>query len=193
MHTMIGLSVETSEPKKPILRNQLFLVNRDFQLKYTKAAVGVGILSTALTAVIILYPLFTFEILRIPRFLPWPIFATMGVAAFVNIAFLAFMGVFMTHRIAGPMYSLVKYIRLVGMGQWNGQMRLRDDDELRYVVRNFNEMIKELRYMGEKDLNDLRLIKEKLNNLDCDEETKQKLLELEERMQARISDKTSMI
>jgi len=38
------------------------------------------------------------------------------------------------------------------MGQWGELMRLRDDDELKYVVRNFNEMIEELQLMNEKDV-----------------------------------------
>jgi hypothetical protein len=97
---------------------RIFLVNRDFQLRYTRAAIGVGILSTALTTTIILYPLYTFEILRIPRFLPTPILATMAMACLVNIVFLAIMGIFVTHKIAGPMYSLVRHFRLVGMARF---------------------------------------------------------------------------
>lgn len=168
--------------RKPMIKNQLFLINRDFQLKYTKAAVGVGILSTVLTAVIILYPLFAFEILRIPHFLPWPIFTTMAVATLVNISFLALMGVFVTHRIAGPMYSLVKHIRLVGLGQWGIQMKLRDDDELKFVVRNFNEMILELKQMGTNDYEDIKAVKAAI----VGKETEENILALISKMELKI-------
>ncbi|MCX6129316.1 MAG: hypothetical protein NTX25_09680, partial [Proteobacteria bacterium] len=58
-------------------KQRLILINRDFQFRYTGAAVLVGLLSTTLTCSVILYPLYQFEILRIPRFLPWPILIVM--------------------------------------------------------------------------------------------------------------------
>src|SRR6186997_212279 len=96
---------------KPTKR--IYLINRDFQMRYTLAAVVVGLLSTILTLIILLVPLYTFEILQIPRFLPLPIFGIMAMAAFVNILSVGLMGVFITHRIAGPMYSLVRSFRRI--------------------------------------------------------------------------------
>ncbi|MEZ4743543.1 MAG: hypothetical protein R3B45_14045 [Bdellovibrionota bacterium] len=136
-------------------RKKIFLVNRDFQLRYTKAAVGVGILSTLLTAVIILYPLYTFEIIRIVGFLPTPIFVAMVIAALINIIFLALLGIIVTHKIAGPMYSLVRHMRLIGMGNWHSLMRIREDDDLKFIVRNFNEMLQQLQKIGSGDLKKL--------------------------------------
>jgi methyl-accepting chemotaxis protein len=155
-------------------RKKIFLVNRDFQLRYTKAAVGVGILSTALTAALILYPLYTFEIIRIAGFLPAPILGGMVVAAVINIAFLALMGIIVTHKIAGPMYSLVRHIRMIGMGQWEELMRQRDGDDLRFVVRNFNEMITELQGMTENDISEMDALIDSLSKLNgCDEQIAQ--------------------
>ena len=159
---------------------KIFLVNRDFQLRYTKSAVVIGLLSTFLTSVVILYPLYQFQILRIPRFLPLPILFAMVLAALINIAIIAVMGILMTHRIAGPMYSLVRSMRLVGLGRFNGTMRLRNDDDLRFVVRNFNDMTAALRELTSEDLQE---IKDEIVHLEQFEQNQQ-VEELKQNLQA---------
>ena len=72
-------------------------------MRYTKSAVVIGLVSTFLTSVVILYPLYQFQILRIPKFLPIPILFAMILAAVINIAIIGVMGILMPHRIAGPM------------------------------------------------------------------------------------------
>ena len=142
---------------------KIFLVNRDFQMRYTKSAVVIGLVSTFLTSVVILYPLYQFQILRIPKFLPIPILFAMILAAVINIAIIGVMGILMTHRIAGPMYSLVRSMRVVSLGRFNGTMRLRNDDDLKFVVRNFNDMTAALRSLT---TDDLQTIKNELGMLD---------------------------
>jgi HAMP domain-containing protein len=130
---------------------RIYLVNRDFQLRYAYAAAIVGLLSTLVTSCLILYPLYQFEILRIPRFLPWPILLIMLSAAFFNIALVGFLAIHVTHRLAGPMYSLVRQMRHVESGRWNGTLKIRQGDDLKYVVRNFNEMLSSLKSSAEED------------------------------------------
>ncbi|MFK7822883.1 MAG: hypothetical protein AB8G05_01915 [Oligoflexales bacterium] len=168
----------TSRNKKG--HKKIFLVNRDFQMRYTKSAVVVGLVSTFLTTVVILYPLYQFQILRIPRFLPLPILIAMALAAVINISMIAVMGILMTHRIAGPMYSLVRSLRMVSLGKFNGTMRLRDDDDLRFVVRNFNDMTAALRSLTSEDL---QTIKKDLELLEQLEQNRQ-VEELKENLQA---------
>jgi methyl-accepting chemotaxis protein len=168
---------------------KIFLVNRDFQLRYTRAAIGVGILSTILTAVVILYPLYAFEILRIASFLPVPILATMAFACLINMTFLGAMGIIVTHKMAGPMYSLVRHFRVVAMGRFTEPMRLREDDELKFVVRNFNEMVEELKGAALIDvqiLDDL-LVKIAVCNSDSDRGFAIEAAEkLKRRLEARV-------
>ncbi|MES2743912.1 MAG: hypothetical protein V4655_00735 [Bdellovibrionota bacterium] len=145
-------------PKK----QRLVLINRDFQLRYTGAAVLVGLLSTVLTTTLIIYPLYTFKILRMPFFLPTPVLGLIGLAAVLNMFLVGFMGILMTHRVAGPMYSLVRQFRRVEEGRWYGQMRIRDGDDMRYVVRNFNAMIESINSQTHLDSDKLRNIREVL-------------------------------
>lgn len=162
------------------------MINRDFQLRYAGAAVTVGILSTLLTSTLILVPLYQFEILRIPRFLPWPILVMMGAAAVVNVALVGLMGIQVTHRLAGPMYSLVRQIRRIEEGQWHGRLKLREGDDMKYVVRNFNEMVSSIEQRTEHDLARLAAIKSLLDSPGEQAKAKDQLAELEADLQSRL-------
>jgi HAMP domain-containing protein len=137
---------------------RLILINRDFQLRYVGAAVALGIATTAISAILILFPLYYFEILKIPRFLPTPILIIMGMAGALNIAVIGIFGVYVTHRIAGPMFSMVRAFRLVEMGKWNTTLRVRAGDDLLYLVRNFNEMTDGLVAITRSDIDRLEAV-----------------------------------
>ena len=168
-------------------RKRIYLINRDFQLRYTWAAVVVGLASTSLTSFVILYPLYTFEILRIPMFLPVPILTVMGIAALINITMVGLFGVILTHKIAGPMYSLVRHFRRIEEGKWVGQeMRLRDGDEMRYVVRNFNSMLASVRKSLEEDSEILSEIKKSIGDNTKVDLIKQSISKMEDRINQRL-------
>jgi len=178
-------------PKK----QRLVLINRDFQFRYTGAAVLVGLLSTMLTTTLILYPLYMFKILRLPFFLPYPVMALIGLAALLNVCLVGFMGILMTHRVAGPMYSLVRQFRRVEEGRWYGQMRIRDGDDMRYVVRNFNAMIEAINSQAHLDSDKLRHIREVLVSSDMSDNEKitRALIDLrvlDNKLRARLNSET---
>ncbi len=123
------------------MRKKLYLINRHFQFRFMWLAVAVGLFSTALTTIIILYPLYVFRILRIPEFLPLPILGVMALAALVNIALISLLTITVTHRVVGPLYNLVRNMRRFESPHWNGHIHVRDKDELQYVMRTFNNMV----------------------------------------------------
>ncbi len=144
-------------------RKRLILVNRDLQLRYAWAAVAVGLGSTGLSTLLILYPLYKFQILRMVAFVPFPIMMVMIAAALINIFLVGFLGIYVTHRIAGPMYSLVRSFRQIEEGCFGGVLKTRDDDDLGYVVRNFNGMAESLRRMVGRDVGVLRGLRQQLD------------------------------
>jgi hypothetical protein len=164
------------------IEKRLILINRDFQLRYVSVAVGLGIVTSVLSAILILYPLFQFEILRIPRFLPWPILSMMIFAALLNVAIIAIVGLYITHRIAGPMFALVRAFRRVENGGWQTELKVRSGDDLLYVVRNFNEMVSGIGQLASKDADALFEIAQKCT----DENLKLKVLELESQIRSRL-------
>jgi nitrogen fixation/metabolism regulation signal transduction histidine kinase len=76
----------------------------------------------------------------------------MGFAALLNFGMVAYFGVRLTHRIAGPMYSLVRQFRLMRDGNLVAKFNVRQQDELKFVVRNFNEMVDSLTTQTRRDL-----------------------------------------
>lgn len=145
---------------------RIFLVNRDFQLRYTRVALAVGVVSTALTVFLILYPLFYLDIVRFPSFLPRPFLIGIVFAAIVNLAIVAFMGILMTHRIAGPMFALVRQMRAIQAGYWQSHLKVRPGDDMKYVVRNFNDLVDYMLDTSKRDLTHVDLALAKLRGLD---------------------------
>lgn len=181
--------------QRPKTRKRLYLINRDFQLRYAGAAIFVGLLSTVLTSTLILFPLYQFEILRIPRFLPVPILGVMVLAAMMNVALVGLLAIFVTHRLAGPMYSLVRHFRRVEEGMWYGSVRLREGDDLRYVVRNFNGMIEAISRETREDLGAVQQLRQLLQDAASDDEKKQadlnEIHSMIDRLEQRISQRLS--
>ncbi len=163
---------------------RIVLINRDFQLRYARSAVIVGLISTVLTVTLLLYPLFHFGIIRFPNFLPYPFLVGMLLAAALNFALVAYFGILMTHRIAGPMFSLVRQFRAVTNGDLRAQFKIRDDDEMKFVVRNFNEMMESLSAMAGRDLEKVDKL---LAGLDSDREgARQAALALRSELKSRL-------
>jgi len=125
---------------KPKNTKRIFLINRDFQLRYIRAAVLVGLCSTMLTMFLILYPLFYLKVLRFPNFLPPPFLIACAVAALLNFFLIAFLGVRHSHRIAGPVFAMVRYLRSLQSGHYGEKMRVRDSDELKYLARHIGDL-----------------------------------------------------
>ena len=174
----------TTKPKE-FFDKKMVLINRDFQIRFTIIACFIGVISTALTAMIILYPLYVFEILRIPRFLPMPILLSMFLAILINISMIAILGIYITHRIAGPMYSLARRLRFAEEGQFNGQVFLRQGDELSYLARNMNAFFESLVKRTESDRSKVRMAMEKASNPDSAKILKDLELELTDRITKR--------
>jgi methyl-accepting chemotaxis protein len=150
----------------PMIRNllpkRIWLVNRDFQFRYTGAGVAAGLASTALTMTLLLYPLFSFKILTVGMFLPLPVIIAMICAAILNFVIQVLFGIILTHRIAGPMFSIVRQLRLIAQGNWRVSLRQRQGDELQTLVRHLNEMSESLVVVAESDLQTLATIKQSM-------------------------------
>lgn len=152
---------------KKLRPKRIYLINRDFQLRYTRLAVLVGLVSTLLTVVLILYPLFQFRILRFPDFLPKPFLIGIVAASALNFGLVAWMGILITHRIAGPMFGLARHLRRVqdDGGRFRDEIKVRADDEMKYLVRHLNNLIEFLRDMTAQDLRRVDALGSKLADL----------------------------
>ena len=56
----------------------------------------------------------------------------------------------MTHRIAGPMYRFEKYIKEIGSGMLNSNLKIRKKDQFQNMADSLNNMTKDLKFgLGE--------------------------------------------
>ena len=171
-------------------QKKIVLINRELQLKYAWAAIVIGLISTLLTATIILFPLFQFKILKAIHFLPTPFLISMAVAVLLNVLSLAFLAILVTHKIVGPLFALVRQFRLITMGKWNSKLRVRSDDELKFVIRNFNEAIDKVISESESDIEAIETCLKILDGALPEEDVlliKGNLNELKSRVSGRIA------
>ncbi len=66
-----------------------------------------------------------------------------GLSLFV--VFIGLLGIFITHKVAGPIYKMKMLLRQVGNGKLNFQGRLRKGDELQDFFEAFAEMAAQLK------------------------------------------------
>ena len=183
--------MEESSPKPRGVPKSLYLVDRNFQLRYAGIAFCIGLFSTLLTGFMILWPLYHFKILKMPIFLPWPILSVILAGVLINTFIIWGAGVLITHKVSGPVYRLVRHFRRIGQGKWSGHMRLRQSDELKFVVRNYNAMVDAMTATGKRDLDSLyQMLAIKEQDLEDGEKVKKMIVQGEkllERFQRRYS------
>ncbi|MFA5388472.1 MAG: methyl-accepting chemotaxis protein [Candidatus Omnitrophota bacterium] len=68
---------------------------------------------------------------------------------------------FMTHRIAGPMYRFEKYINEIGAGKFYSDLKIREKDQFQNMAGSLNKMTHDLKY-GLAEVNN---VSEKLDKL----------------------------
>ena len=61
------------------------------------------------------------------------------------LAFIAILGIFLSHRTAGPLYHFKRVFEDIRSGNSNRRVRLRPNDEFQDVARSFNEMMDQLK------------------------------------------------
>ncbi|MFO0672082.1 MAG: hypothetical protein U0235_21060 [Polyangiaceae bacterium] len=84
---------------------------------------------------------------------------TMGISLVGGLSVMVFliglMGIFITHKIAGPIYKMKMLLRQVGDGKLNFQGRLRKGDELQDFFETFQEMVEKLKDRQAKEVETL--------------------------------------
>lgn len=68
------------------------------------------------------------------------------------VGFTGILGLFFSHRTAGPLYHFNRIFKEIGGGNTQARVRLRPTDDFREVAASFNEMMDEIetKYIGSK-------------------------------------------
>lgn len=64
----------------------------------------------------------------------------LGIGSLSLVLVLAFLGIFITHRIVGPVYRIKRLLRQVGTARFSVKQRLRKGDELEDLFETFVQM-----------------------------------------------------
>jgi nitrogen fixation/metabolism regulation signal transduction histidine kinase len=67
-------------------------------------------------------------------------YTILGVGLLIVLAEIAFITIFISHKLAGPVYRLEKFAQNLSRGQLQDRIHLRDGDELKDVAASFNSM-----------------------------------------------------
>jgi methyl-accepting chemotaxis protein len=132
----------------PWYRRQ-YVVNREMQSKYAWSGVLIGLASSALSAGMLMWSFWSFNIWQGQR-LPQPVIVVISIVLVMNGLGIYVATVLSTQRIAGPLFNLMKQFQKVAAGSLDTRVVFRKGDELHYVGRRFNEMVDRLQEREQK-------------------------------------------
>jgi len=146
---------------QPQYKRRMYLVDRGFQLKYTAILMVVGAAITALFGTMMYQAhVAATEMMGLPdkfksvvtqSYDDRLLYMVAGIAVVMTLS-LALFGVLITHRVAGPLYIIGKYVRILGDGQFPELRPLRKNDELKDFFGAFQEAVEHMRSRDAADL-----------------------------------------
>ena len=144
-------SASNQGPKR--VRRRTFLIDRKFQLKYTMIIVLVGMVVSALLGYFIFrLNMENRELLGIDAEMMAHVEKIDSYTMYYLVGFVIVMalvlfiwGIFITHRVAGPIFIISRYLRQLGEGNVPHTRPLRKGDELKVFFDTFSGMLNSLR------------------------------------------------
>jgi ABC-type transport system involved in cytochrome c biogenesis permease subunit len=133
--------------QEPILkRRKRLIVERKFQFRFARFVILLAFVSSVLTGLVVFYTTFTMLGERLADVYPQgrlvEIFRSVHLALFINVMVLLpilFYGsVKYSHRIAGPLPKMYEALRQIGEGNFEVNLVLRKNDELRDLADLIN-------------------------------------------------------
>lgn len=126
-----------------------YLVDRELQFRYGLSGIVVGLVSSLLSVGQVLWAFRVFHIWQGQR-LPAPVIAGIVLVLVINVVLIFAVTVLMTHRIAGPIYNLVRQFQRLSDGDFTIRAKFRSSDELQKVAESFNELVERLHHRDEE-------------------------------------------
>lgn len=142
-------------------KRKQYLVSKEFQLKY----VGMILLFIFLTAALCSYVVYYTSMILLGEKLAnvYPQGRLVSIVRIVNFRILlsvllvsplvAIIGIFLSHKIAGPIYRIEKFLANMATGDLSARINLRQGDELITIAEAINKMSESLKYTisGQKE------------------------------------------
>jgi len=157
-----------------------YLLDKDFQLKYAFLLSGVALCVAALIGGNVYYSAKeSYEILlkaglgSQPEVLSlvkqWKTFLNSHLLILLSasVGFLTLIGIFISHKMVGPILVLKKNLRQISEGNYNVVMRLRKNDEFQDIKDHFNQMASALQKSTKEEIVALESLKTKITDLEA--------------------------
>jgi len=173
-------------------RRTHYVVDRRFQFKYTAFIVAIGAVIALICALFILKAWQeNTELLAISQAIAneinrresTKVFWMVGVFVLLEVVGLFFWGVVVTHRIAGPLFIIDRYLGALRSGFYPDMRPLRRSDELRQFFDSFSSTVDLLR---ERESEDIEAIAAALGTMP-EGEAKDKLRQVQERKKNAVA------
>ena len=138
-------------PKMSYKRTQ-FIVKKSFQLRYIGLILAVMLFSSLVAGYTIYYNSWVFLGSKLASVYPQgmlvQMFRTVNLRLAVNLVFIAVIctgiGIIASHRIAGPLDRMIRFLKSVKEGDYSKRIILRDKDELADLANAINELVDKL-------------------------------------------------
>jgi methyl-accepting chemotaxis protein len=189
--------MKTENSKKPSPPRRRYLIDRPMQLAHSGFivwAVGIGMIIAWLVTYYTIWSLVLNQIsqeTQLPQILHdvnLRLFWTLVIPGVILLLIVAWIQIFLSHRIAGPAYRLRKTITNMTQGLWPKNVQVRNNDFLKDVVEEFNLLITAERGRYIQLATQIKEASELLNRLEAVSETdKQKLAASRETLDAALS------
>ena len=129
-----------------------FIVKKSFQLRYIGLILAVMLFSSLIAGYTIYYNSWVFLGSKLANVYPQgmlvQIFKTVNLRLTINLVFVAIMctgiGIIASHRIAGPLDRMTRFLKSVKEGDYSKRIKLRDKDELIDLANAINELVDKL-------------------------------------------------
>ena len=141
----------------PKVRRTQFITDRSFQSKYVATVLGFMVAVLVLAAVIIYVTGWSHLVERLANVYPQGrlqevlkiVYLRLLLGFFLLVPFAVLAAVMVSHRIAGPLVRIRRYLRLMARGEFDlAPLELRPYDELKDIAHLINEIIAQVRTKG---------------------------------------------
>ena len=160
-----------------------YVINRPFQIRFCLTVSSLVFLSS------LIYPLTIYELItalaqKIPdsaielENIRWNLIGSLAIFEVGFIAIVFIICIILSHKIAGPIYKLSKFLKLVGEGHALDTVHFRQGDYFPELEENYNLAIKKIKETHYYDFAYLSEVSSYLKTLEDDlPEEKKKILE----------------
>jgi methyl-accepting chemotaxis protein len=162
-----------------ISKRKNYFISPRFQLKYSLLIACLGALVAVVTGcIIIAYLNQAMAFFSMPAFANLPTLQEMlerklshtiiSLGGLLLIQFILFLivGLYITHRICGPIFVLERNLRKIIKGIYSEKMVIRKKDEFQAIPKVFNRMVDKLQSKVQEDIAFLSLVETELEELE---------------------------